>query len=39
MTKVLEHALGQVDWEKQPSLEGLIASDEEARVKASEFTP
>ncbi len=39
MTKVLEHALGQVDWEKQPSLEGLIASDEEARVKAREFTP
>ena len=37
MTDAIEHALNQVDFEKEPDLESLIQSDVEARSYAAEF--
>ena len=37
LTDVVEHALGRVDFEAEPDLEGLIASDEAARRVAAEW--
>lgn len=37
MTDAIEHALAKVDWEAQPDLDALIASDTAARAVTREF--
>ena len=37
LTSVVEHALSRVEWLERPGLDGLLASDAEARVKAGEY--
>ena len=39
LTSVVEHALSRVEWLELPGLDGLLASDAEARVKAGEYAP
>lgn len=37
LTAVVEHAMSHVGWEANPSLESLLSSDAESRIKASEY--